>query len=245
MTFFKFTQEAAEKLMKINLTAAEWKVWCFLVTSVPYGDSYKKLPSTLEILSKCNVGKSTFYRAIAKLQEAEIFDFQEDGFSARNLSAVSSPRSGTTFPDLGQNSQDWENSAESGTTVPDLGQLSQDGENQAPKPAPRKEPTVPQTIKTNKTNKISSDCNEIFEEINNFSMQLARVGIYVQTYQGEKLVFNPKLKNVAVFLSETCDRSTTQLAIRQFLGWIENKRNVQDIYAMFYTSLKNFIEHSC
>jgi hypothetical protein len=241
MTFFKFTQEAAEKLIKMNLTAAEWKVWCFLVTSVPYGDSYKKLPSTLEILSKCNVGKSTFYRAIAKLQEAEIFDFQEDGFSARNLSAVSSPRSGTTFPDLGQLSQNGENSAGSGTTFPDLGQLSQNGENQAPKPAPRKEPTLPQTIKTIQTNKTSSEAG--FEELNNFSMQLIRVGIRVQTYQEDKLVFNPALKNVAIFLSETSPEMRS-LAIKQFLGWIENKRNIQDIYAMFYTSLKNFIEHS-
>jgi flagellar biosynthesis GTPase FlhF len=242
MKFYKFTESESSKLINLKLTAAEWRVWAFLITSVPFGDNYQELPSTLEIMSRCNVGKTTFYKAIAKLQEAEIFDFQDNGFSARNLTDVSSSEKRTTFRKSEQLSEKTENSSQNRTTFRENEQLSEKAENQAPKPAPRKEPTLPQTIQTIQTNKTSSEV-EIFEELNNFSMQLMRVGIRVQVYQGDSLVFNPALKSIAVFLSETSPEMRS-LAIRQFLGWIENKRNIQDIHAMFYTSIKNFIEHN-
>ena len=239
MKFYKFTESEANRLINLKLTAAEWRVWSFLVTSVPFGDSYQELPSTLEIMSKCEVGKTTFYKAIAKLQEAEVFDFQDNGFSARNLTDVSSSEKRTTFRKTEQLSEKTENSSQNRTTFRKTEQLSEKTENQSPEPAPRKEPTLPQTIKTIQTVQTSSEAG--FEELNNFSMQLMRVGVRVQIYQGNVLVFNPALKSIAVFLSETSPELRS-LAIKQFLGWIEGKRNIQDIYAMFYVSVKNFIE---
>jgi hypothetical protein len=83
--FFPFTQETYQKLKEAKLTAAEWRLWAYLVTLFPFGDRYEDLPDTLTILEECEISKSTFWIAIAKLQDFELFDFQDKGFSARNL----------------------------------------------------------------------------------------------------------------------------------------------------------------
>jgi hypothetical protein len=37
-TFFILTPEVREKLLTANLTAAEWRIWCYLVSLDPFGD---------------------------------------------------------------------------------------------------------------------------------------------------------------------------------------------------------------
>lgn len=85
--FFKFTADMAEFLRE-NLTLSEWKLWSYFVTLDPFGDQYVEAPPTLATLSKCNISKATYYRAIAKFQELELFDFQDKGFSFRNLKSL-------------------------------------------------------------------------------------------------------------------------------------------------------------
>ncbi|MEA5619024.1 hypothetical protein VB711_14410 [Cronbergia sp. UHCC 0137] len=51
---------------------------------------------TLVVMTECKVSKATFYRAIAKFQELELFDFQDQGISIRNLNGVFSLRNETT-----------------------------------------------------------------------------------------------------------------------------------------------------
>ncbi|MFM8294645.1 MAG: hypothetical protein ACKN9E_08880 [Microcystaceae cyanobacterium] len=84
--FFKFTSEMSDFLRE-NLTLSEWKLWSYLVTLDPFGDQYQALPQVPSILEKCDISKATFYRAIAKLQNLELFDFQERGIDFRNLQA--------------------------------------------------------------------------------------------------------------------------------------------------------------
>lgn len=67
-SFYPLTWDITAKLRKGKLTAAEWRIWSYLVEMHPWGDVYQKI-ETLEIMQKCSVSKATFYRAIAKFQE--------------------------------------------------------------------------------------------------------------------------------------------------------------------------------
>jgi hypothetical protein len=235
--FYKLTPERSAKVRSLNLTASEWKVWAYLVAEVPFGDRYQKLPSTIDVLRECGIGKSTYYRAMAKLQDGGLFDFQDNGFSARNLYAD------VPFPELGKNSQNWDNFPRTGTTFPELGQLSQNWENQPPKPAHSKGSKTPQTIKTIKTIKTSSEA-EIFDEekmcvLELHKEQLARYGIYTKVFRGEKLINNPDMQAIKIFLGE--NESLASEAVCHFLGAIAHRKNVENVYALMYTYLKNFV----
>jgi len=150
--FFPFTQETYIKLKEANLTAGEWRLWGFLVTSIPFGDKYEELPETLSILSECLISKSVFYRAIAKLQDFGLFDFQDRGFYARNLSypkvELVEKSSNSSF------SQNWESSPRIGKAVPELGKQSQNWENRSPEPLQDKDGDRSQTIKNIKISHI-------------------------------------------------------------------------------------------
>jgi hypothetical protein len=67
------------------LTAAEWRLWSLLVTLDPFGDRYQDLPDLLEIMQMCDMSKPTFYRAIAKFEELNLFDSQPLQIAFRNL----------------------------------------------------------------------------------------------------------------------------------------------------------------
>ena len=79
-------------LRKGKLTAAEWRIWSYLVEVDPWGDRYQDLDS-LDVMSKCDCSRATFYRAIAKLQKLGLFDIQDKGFSIRNLTGASTLKS--------------------------------------------------------------------------------------------------------------------------------------------------------
>lgn len=76
MTFFKLTTDMAKEIRGIRLTAAEWRLWSFLVTLEPFGDRYIEMPDILTIMIECGMSKATAYRAIAKFQEHSLFDFE-------------------------------------------------------------------------------------------------------------------------------------------------------------------------
>lgn len=71
-TFFKLTAELSEKLLNIDLTAAEWRIWCYLVSLDPLGDvadtqSGRAIKYDVdELMTKCRVKKSTYFTAKAK-----------------------------------------------------------------------------------------------------------------------------------------------------------------------------------
>jgi len=94
-TFYPITKEAAKKLRQGKLTASEWKIWSYLICVDPWGKHYQDL-DTFAVMSECEVSRATFYRSIAKFQELELFDFQDKGFSIRNLCGVSSLKNETT-----------------------------------------------------------------------------------------------------------------------------------------------------
>lgn len=85
MTFYPLTPEIAAELRSLDLTAAEWRLWSYLATRDPFGQQYQDLPDLVEILADCGLSKPTFYRAIAKFEEAGLFDLQPQRISFRNL----------------------------------------------------------------------------------------------------------------------------------------------------------------
>ena len=67
--FYPITPEVSRKLRQGKLTAAEWRIWSYLIEIDPWGDIYKDI-DTLTVMAECDVSKATFYRAIAKLDKA-------------------------------------------------------------------------------------------------------------------------------------------------------------------------------
>ncbi|MFM7786892.1 MAG: hypothetical protein ACKO90_01520, partial [Microcystis panniformis] len=59
--FYPLTAEISQKLRHSNLTAAEWRLWSYLVELDPFGDRYSDLPDTFTIMQAVNIKKTTFY----------------------------------------------------------------------------------------------------------------------------------------------------------------------------------------
>ncbi len=81
--FYKLTHHMVNELLSSNFTAAEWRIYLYLVTLEPFGDRYIKY-EPMKIWIACKCSKATFYRAIAKFQELDLFDFQFEGATFRN-----------------------------------------------------------------------------------------------------------------------------------------------------------------
>ncbi len=104
--FYPLTPSYTQSLRQAKLTAAQWRIWSYLISFDPWGDKYQELPNTLTILSECDVKKSTFYTAIAKFQDLGLFDFQDRGFKFRNLAGIDKI---TNFQNFGKQSEESEN----------------------------------------------------------------------------------------------------------------------------------------
>lgn len=140
--FYPLTGPIAQKLRQAKLTAAEWRIWSYLVELDPHGDRYLDL-DTLTVMTECDCSKATFYRAIAKFQKLGMFDFQDKGWSFKNQSGVSK---------LKQQSQNCNASLKNETaiskmkpSVSKMRQHSQNCENRSPEPAPDKASESSQT----------------------------------------------------------------------------------------------------
>lgn len=142
--FYPLTAEISQKLRDSKLTAAEWRLWSYLVELDPFGDRYSDLPDTLTIMQAVDIKKTTFYTAIAKFQELGLFDFQEKGFSFRNLRGI--PKNRKTVQFVGSISEISENSLENRKTVQFVGNDFENSENQPLKPLPLEDSGSPQTI---------------------------------------------------------------------------------------------------
>jgi hypothetical protein len=227
--FYPLTPGVAKKLRASSLTAAEWRIWSYLIEIEPWGDRYEDF-NTLVLLDECDVSKATFYRAIAKFQELEIFDFQDNGFSIRNIHGVSSLKNEKPVAKMRQDSQKCENHLKNEKPVAKMRQDSQKCENQSLKPLQNEGFNSSQNIQIESDLKDTTEYEvsvpEIFEK---YVEQLKLYGIYKQTWQEDTLILNPKLKQIY----DVCSQVPTEkieAGIRAFLAWIKTAKNVQDKY---------------
>ena len=146
--FYPLTTDVARKVRLAKLTAAEWRIWSYLVEMDPWGERYQDL-EVLTVMSECSVSKATLYRAFVKLENLELFDFQEQGFSFKNSTGVSKMR---------PVSQICDSSLKNETVVSEMKQVSQICENPTPEPLPDKLSDVSQTIQ------ITTDLIQTFQK---------------------------------------------------------------------------------
>ena len=144
--FYPLTAEVGHKLRQANLTGAEWRLWSFLVALDPFGDRYEALPDMLTIMEECDLKKSTFYKAIAKFQDLELFDFQDKGFEFRNLETT--PKKRKVFRNNGNNSEKSETIPKNRKAFQKNGNDSEKSENQSPESSQSNDSDSPQTIQT-------------------------------------------------------------------------------------------------
>jgi hypothetical protein len=138
--FYPLTPEMSQKLRKSKLTKHEMALWLYLIEKDPFGDRYWQLPSTLEITAELEMSKASYFRARAKLQELELFDFQEQRVDCRNLTGVSKMRLESQKCDSESQKCDSESQK--------CDSESQKCDKQRSKPAPDKGSTSPHTIQT-------------------------------------------------------------------------------------------------
>ena len=162
--FYPLTSDVTTKLRQAKLTAAEWRIWSYLVEIDPWGDRYQDINS-LDVMSKCDCSRATFYRAIAKFQKLGIFDIQDKGFSIRNLTGASQIKlnqaaEGNTksksanlkneksVSKMRLDSQNCESNLKNEKSVSKMRLDSQICENQPPETPPDKDFKSPQTLQT-------------------------------------------------------------------------------------------------
>ena len=81
--YYPLTQSMGKILRESGFTASEWRIWSYFVEIESWGNCYKDT-SALETMSICNVSQATYFRAIAKFKELNLFDIQDKGISIKN-----------------------------------------------------------------------------------------------------------------------------------------------------------------
>ncbi|MHC5747780.1 MAG: hypothetical protein ACYTXT_39180 [Nostoc sp.] len=138
--FYPLTPSMSHKLRKSKLTKHEMALWLYLIEKDPFGDRYWQLPSTLEITAELEMSKASYFRARARLQELELFDFQEQRVDCRNLTGVSKMRLESQKRDCESQKRDCESQKR------DCESQKRDCESQ--KPLLDKNSSTPHTIQT-------------------------------------------------------------------------------------------------
>ena len=169
-TFFRLTPSVRDRLLEINLTAAEWRIWCYLVSLDPFGDRGAKFVPA-ELMLKCKIKKTTYFSAKAKFQKLGLFDFRDGVTKVVNL------QTSLISTDSGHSQQ--AKIIESEISESEFGnsdnhsEISEsefgNSESQSLKPSPSKDYNDPQTIKTYtdfKKTLSDSQREEFFNSIN-------------------------------------------------------------------------------
>lgn len=145
-TFFMLTPDVRDRLLTAKLTAAEWRVWCYLASLDPFGDRGAKfIPA--ELMLACSIGKSSYFAIKAKFQKLGLFDFKEGlsrVFNLQRNSGTLESNSGT----LESNSRTLESNS---------GIL----ESKNPKPLQDKDSETPKTIQTIQTLQTVEEADEV------------------------------------------------------------------------------------
>jgi hypothetical protein len=145
--FYPLTPEMSKKLRKSKLTKHEMTLWLYLIEKDPFGDRYWQLPSTLEITGELEMSKASYFRAKARLQELELFDFQEQRVDCRNLTGVSKMRLESQNLDLESQKCD-SKSQNLDSESQKCDSKSQKRERRRSKPASNKDSNTSHTIQT-------------------------------------------------------------------------------------------------
>lgn len=82
---YQLTPDVAKELRSLRLSAAEWRLWSYLVTLDPFGNRFQELPKVNEIIKECRMSNATFYRALATFEQHQLFDVQPLRVAFRNL----------------------------------------------------------------------------------------------------------------------------------------------------------------
>jgi len=157
-SFYPLTVSTLDQLYQADLSPSELRLWLYLSALDPWGDRYEELPDTLELMEKVGIKKSTFYAAIAKFQELNLFDFQVRGVTFRNLMGAQKVWKG--FQPSGKVSRNLEKIPDFWNSVQEFGKNSSDSENQRLEALPCKGSSSPQTNQTNQTNSHSQKESE-------------------------------------------------------------------------------------
>jgi hypothetical protein len=159
---YPLTFELAQQLRQLDLTAAEWRLWSYLVTLDPFGDRYEEMDLTA-ILQECRVSKPTFYRAIAKFEECGLFDTKTAQIAVKNLQGArkvlseNSLKNETPVSNLRKVSQKRDESFKNETEFSEMKLQSQERENRPPEPLQEEDSGAPQTIHTDQIDQTPSE----------------------------------------------------------------------------------------
>ena len=256
--FYPLTSEIGKKLREANLTAAQWKLWSYLVEIDSFGDRYHDLPDTLTIMQKVGIKKSTYYTAIAKFQELGLFDFQSKGFTVRNLQV--SLKEQKQFPKFGNDSQNSETIPKIRKRFPKFGNNSKNSENETPEAFNEKASNSSQTLQTHTEfiQTLSDDEREVLIqekkpdslcELDDFSdsskastleknQNLVRGQISATSLNNSSNFANPNLQNLAPkekdkFLAFAKKKASELPKLPTLLNrWIE--KHFVELYEQFY-----------
>jgi hypothetical protein len=135
--------------MEINLTAAEWRMWCYLVSLDPFGDRGAKF-SPAELMLKCQIKKTTYFSAKAKFQKLGLFDFRDGVTKVVNLqTSLVQTASEHPLPAKIIESEISESKSEISESKSEISESkSEISDNQSLKPKPSNVSKPPQTLQT-------------------------------------------------------------------------------------------------
>jgi hypothetical protein len=90
---FQITRPEMQFLLGLqaSLTAAEWRMWLYLVTLDPFGDVGAKFDAE-ELMRFCNIQKTTYFAAKAKFINLGLFEFVDGSAKVRNLKGSKAKR---------------------------------------------------------------------------------------------------------------------------------------------------------
>jgi hypothetical protein len=75
--FYPMTEKIIDRILSLNLSAAELRLWLYCLKLDPWGDRFVSLPPLEKVLQDLNIGVASFYRAKKRLQDAQLFQFKE------------------------------------------------------------------------------------------------------------------------------------------------------------------------
>ena len=154
------TPNVRDRLLEIKLTAAEWRIWCYLVSLDPFGDRGAKF-SSAELMLKCGIKKTTYFSAKTKFQKLGLFDFHDSVTKVVNLQTSSNKSENSNYLQQVElieseisESQFKNSESQSEISESQFGNLESQfeiSESQSPQPLPDKGCNSPQTIQNIQT----------------------------------------------------------------------------------------------
>lgn len=83
--FYRLTTEKIGEIAELNLTSKEQLLLLYLITLDPFGDKEVRIPPFEIIERTLHISKASYYRAKAKLQKLNLFNFTDKYCTFQNL----------------------------------------------------------------------------------------------------------------------------------------------------------------